>query len=348
MKAALISLGSISSKMIAEEMRKYFDIVDELAIEDLEVPLGGTQSGVYYKGKLLEHYDCVYARGSYKYATLLRAVVTHLQTHAVTPHRPAGFTIAHNKVLTHLKLQEHNITQPRTYVAATADAGKKILKNLHYPIVIKLPAGTHGKGVMFADTPESASSLIDALMLLNQPFILQEYIETNGNDLRVIVVGDTIAAAMRRVCAPSEKRANIHSGGHGVPIDIDAQTRNIAVAAAKACGSDICAVDILPSIKGPLVLEVNISPGLQGITKITKINVAEKIAKYLFEKTNKHRGNDEVVKELARPQEIHAKLDFRGNRILLPEVVSVVSKLNSTNDVVIDVEKDKIEIKKVG
>ena len=344
MKAAVISLGSVSSIWIAEELRKVFDTVDELAIDHIEVALG-TKPAILHKGEPLQTYDCVYARGSYRYAILLSSIVTLLQPTAVMPHTADSFTIAHNKILTHLKLQERNIPQPRTHVAATAEAGKKILKHIHYPIVIKLPSGTHGKGVMFADSPESGASLIDALVLLNQPFLLQEFIETDGKDIRALVIGDTVVA-MKRVAARFENRANIHSGGHGETIELDATTRNLAIAAAQACGADICAVDLLLSVKGPLVLEVNISPGIQGITKTTKINVAEKMARYLFEKTSHAKGKG-VLKQVSTPQEIQGKLDFRGNRILLPEVVTILSKLNSSSEVSIDVRKDKIEIKKV-
>lgn len=350
MKAAVISLGSTSSKWIVEALKKHFDQVDHLDLRELEVPLGEKNSNVYYKGQPLEKYDCIYARGSYRYASLLGAACTILREYTYLPHTASSFTTAHNKVLTHLKLQAHNVPQPTTYLAATSEAGKKICKNIHFPIVLKLPAGTHGRGVMFADSANSAGSMIDVLALLNQPFIMQEFIETNGSDFRLIVVGDKVVAGMKRTAKRGESRANIHAGGSGEKILADERSKKAAVAAAKACGMEICAVDILPSAKGPLVLEINASPGLQGITNVTKINIADKIAEYLAKKAKESRSKDEkaVIKEqLSTTQEIHGPLDFRGNRILLPEFASMASKITDDEDVSIKAEKGKIHIERL-
>ncbi len=349
MKAAIISLGSISSKLIYEAMKKYFDEVDHLDITELEVPLGAAAQ-VYYKGQPLDEYDCVYARGSHRYSSLLRAVTTMLQKKTYMPLRAGTYTIGHNKVLTHLKLQEFNIPQPKTYLAATAEAGKKIIKNVTFPVVMKLPAGTHGKGVMFAESAESARSMIDALALLGVPFLMQEYIETRGKDIRCIVVGEKVVAAMMRTAAKGERRANIHAGGYGERIQIDEKTRAAAVNAAKACGADICAVDLLLGIKGPLVLEINLSPGLQGIQKTTKIDVANYIAEYLYKQTKEKRTKSEkkvIKQEIDREHEILGTLDFRGNRILLPEVATKATGLKENEEVLIKVKKGSLEIKKV-
>jgi len=347
MKAAVISLGSESSKMIVEELEKHFDTVDQLDIKELEVPLGeGAQ--VFYKGQPIEKYDCVYARGSHRYSALLRAVTTILQKDTYMPLRAGTFTIGHNKVLTHLKLQEFNIPQPKTYLAATADAGKKIIKNVTFPIVMKLPAGTHGKGVMFAESAGSAKSVIDALALLRAPFLMQEYIETNGEDLRCIVVGEKVVATMKRKAAKGESRANIHAGGYGEKVLVDERTKKTAVNAARACGASICAVDILYGVKGPLVLEVNVSPGLQGIQKTTKTNVAGQIAEYLFVQSKKRRLETEkkIIKELDIEHEILGSLDFRGDRILLPEVATKAANLKENEEVIIRVKKGKVVIEK--
>ncbi len=350
MKAAIISLGSISSRWTADALKKYFDEVDQIDIQELEVSLGEKKAEVLYKGKPLAKYDCVYAKGSFRYATLLRAITTLLQKETYMPMKAASFTIGHDKVLSHLKFQEYNVPQPTTYIASTAEAGKKIIKRIPYPIVMKLPAGTHGKGVMLADSPEGASSMIDALALLKQPFLIQEYIETDGTDYRCIVVGDKIAAAMKRVAAKGEKRANIHSGGHGEKVELDDKTRKAAIAAARATGCDICAVDILPGLKGPVVLEVNLSPGLQGITKVTKANVAGIIAEFLYKKTKEFREGpkEAILKELAPEQEIQGALDFRGNRIILPEAVTMAAKIKDDDEVVMKTRKGHIEITKTG
>lgn len=348
MKAAVISLGSVTSKWIVDEMKKLFDEVDDIDLKEIEVSIGPKKAEVLYKGKPLDNYDCIYARGSYAYANLLGALSTILQKTTYMPLKASSYTVGHDKILTHLKFQEHSVPQPTTYLAATAESGKKTLKKIQFPVIMKVPAGTHGKGVMFADSQESAKSIIDALALLKQPFLIQEFIETDGKDFRVIVVGDKAVAAMRRVAAKGETRSNIHAGGHGEKVTLDEKTKQVAVLAAQATKCDICAVDILPSVKGPLVIEVNLSPGLQGITKTTGINVAKQIAEFLFEKTKqlKDTGKKAIIKEISAEQEIQGKLDYRGNRILLPEVVTMASKLKESDDVTITAKKGTIEIKK--
>src|SRR3989344_3666868 len=350
MKAAVISLGSVSSGWIRDALKKYFDSVDDLDINELEVALGGKDGQVLYKGKPLPKYDCIYARGSFRYSILLRAITTLLNKNCYMPLRPASFTIGHDKILTHLKFQEHNVPQPTTFVATTADNGKKSVKNLTFPVIMKTPSGTHGKGVLIADSEESANSMIDALSLLRQPFLIQQYIDTDGRDYRCIVVGGEVIAAMRRVAAKGESRANIHSGGHGEKIELDEKTKKEAIAAAKSCGLDVCAVDILPSVKGPLVLEVNLSPGLQGITRVTGIDIAEAIAQYLFDRTVALRSKEgkEMMLELEPEQEVHGPLDFRGQRILLSEAVSSASKISESDEVVVKSRKGKIEIVSKG
>jgi len=345
MKAAIISTGSLSSEMIFEEMKKLFDEADHLDLKKIDVCISGKDAGVYYEGKKLKDYDCLYARGSHRYASILRAIVT--LTNGYNPMLPSVYTIAHNKLLTHLKLQQAEIPQPMTYLASNADLARDVLKRVTYPIVIKVPAGTHGKGVMIADSYESASSMMDALSLLKQQFILQEFVSTDGTDIRAIVVGDKVVAAMKRKAVRGEARANIHAGGTGEKIVLDMQTKKVAVETAKSLGADVCAVDILPSAKGPLVLEVNASPGLQGITEATKINVAEKIAKHLYDctKARQEKGGKKVVREaLATKQQIMTSLDFRGDRILLPELATRVAKISEKKDVVITIRKGKIII----
>ena len=349
MRAAIISQGSLSSKWIAEELKKVFDDVDVLDIKDFEVSLGGHHPEVSYEGKpLMKDFDCIYAKGSFRYVTLLRSLTTILGTKAYMPIRPGAFTAGHDKLLTHLKLQAANISQPRTWVVATAHAAKKLLKKIEYPVVMKLPAGTHGKGVMLADTAESASSMIDALALLKQPFLLQEYIETNGTDTRAFVIGDEVVAAMKRTAAEGEKRANIHSGGSAIACELDEASKQVALETARAVGADICAVDLLIKNKKPMVIEINLSPGLQAITRVTKINIAQKIAKFLYAKAKEFKMKQVGVTlaQLTPDKEVITKLDFRAGRMLLPEAATSLSKLTSQDEVSLTVAKGKITIKK--
>ena len=107
---------------------------------------------------------------------------------------------------------------PDTYVVSSIEAAKKILKQVKYPIILKFPHGTQGKGVMIADSFAAASSMLDTIESLKQPFLVQEYVETEGSDIRAFVVGDKVVAAYKRKAAIGEKRSNIHAGGKGEPI----------------------------------------------------------------------------------------------------------------------------------
>ncbi len=348
-------MGSISSKWTADALKKHFGEADLLDIKEFEVNLG-KDCGVFYAGKPLRHYDCLYMKGSGRYANLLRSIASILGDKTFIPIKPSAFTICHDKLLTHIALQKSRVPQPQTYIASTSQAAKKIIKKMPYPIVLKLPTGTHGKGVMLADSYESASSMIDALAVLKQPFLLQEYIETDGTDTRAFVVGDEVVAAMKRIAVTGEKRANIHAGGRGEATQLSTQAKKTALMAARALGAEICGVDLLESVRGPKVIEVNVSPGLQGITKATGVNVAEKIAKHLFERTkefkreleSKHRK--EMLPEPApkkEMQEIITKPDFRGARILLPEVVTLTTKLTEDDDIALRMAKGRLEIEKL-
>ena len=149
MKAALMSLGSKSSVMTLEAMNKYFDTVDDINLKNLEVTLGKNLS-ILYNGQQLKKYDCVYAKGSFRYAPLLRCITTALYNTTYMPIKPNTFTIGHDKLLTHLALQYYKVPMPETYVVSSIDAAKKILKQVKYPIILKFPYGTQGKGVMFS------------------------------------------------------------------------------------------------------------------------------------------------------------------------------------------------------
>ena len=353
MRAAIVSMGSISSKMTAEAMQKYFSQVDQLDVKEFEVNLG-KDSGVLYAGKPLEKYDCVYLKGSGRYANLLRAIANMLGDQTYIPIKPIAYTTGHDKLLTHIVLHKHGVPQPMTYIAATSMAAKKIIKKMPMPVVLKLPSGTHGKGVMLADSHSSANSMIDALAALKQPFLVQEYLETDGTDTRAFVIDDEVVAAMSRTAVTGEKRANIHAGGKGKSTILSAQDTKIAIKAAKAVGAEICGVDMLATPRGARVIEVNVSPGLQGITKVTGVNIADKIAKFFLERAKAFKEGKtkaavtEITPEVPKERkEIITSVDFRGERILLPTIATKVTKLSEDDEVLMKVAKGHIEIDKI-
>ncbi|MFT4303887.1 MAG: ATP-grasp domain-containing protein [Candidatus Woesearchaeota archaeon] len=361
MNAAIISMGSISSKWTYDAMKKYFDEVDHLDIKSIEVDISN-KPVILYKGKAIKHYDCIYAKGSFKFAMALRAltdVVKSYNNNVYIPYEPDSYTVGHDKILTHLKLLHNQIPTPATYIASSPEAGKQILEKMNYPIVMKIPSGTQGKGVMFADSFSSASSMLDTLTTLRQPFLIQEFVETGTTDYRLIVVGDRVVAAMKRVGKKDEKRANIHAGAVGEQIIPNEEIKRIAIKTAKTVGAEICGVDILDSaLKGPLVIEVNLSPGLQGIKDATKTDVADTIAKHLADKTKQIQKGTEKKKsddvfdvinsDKSKKACIITNLSMRGSKLILPEIANKMSGVTDETEVELCLEKNFISIKKTN
>ncbi|MCF7798276.1 RimK family alpha-L-glutamate ligase [Candidatus Woesearchaeota archaeon] len=356
MKAALISLESESSKWTAVAMEKYFDEVDLLNIRHIEISISGKKAEILYKGTPLARYDCIFAKGSFRYANLLKTLTLLINGTAYMPISDRAFTFAHDKLLTQLEFQRNGIPMPTTYLASTITAARSILERLNYPIIMKFPQGTGGKGVLFAESFASASSILDALSSLRQPFIIQEFLETGGRDVRAFVIGGQVTAAYQRKAKKNEARSNIHSGGTGDVIELDDETKRIAVKAAEALGADVCGVDILMTHKGPMVLEVNLSPGLQGITQYTGIDIADKIAKYLADRTqakmnrSQKKGADKVLSVIDKADKkedtLITSIDFRGSRVLLPEMVSKLANFKEDDDYEFVVKNSEIYIKK--
>lgn len=360
MKAAVISLGSESSKWTVKAMQKYFDIVDNINLKEIEVHSLKNKIEVLYEGKPFQTYDCIYVKGSFRYALILTAITSSLFDKTYMPIAPESFDIVHDKFLTQLVLQKHNIPMPDSYLSPTLDTAKNILRKVNYPIIMKLPRGTGGKGVMFADSFPAASSTLDAIESSKFQVVIQEYMETNSTDTRAIVIGNKVVASYQRKATKGEKRANIHMGGIGVKCVLDEKTKKVAVKTAKALKADICAVDILETPLGPFVIEANLSPGLQGVTKYTGIDVADKIARFLYKKANEFKDKGKI-KDASKIfddlgikvttdeiKEIITNIDFRGDRILLPELITKITKFDEKDELVIRADKNKLSIEKIS
>ncbi len=158
------------------------------------------------------------------------------------------------------------------------------------PLVIKLLEGTQGKGVVLAETAAAAESVIDAFRDLDEYFLVQEFIkEAGGADIRCFVIGNKVVAAMMRKAKAGEFRSNLHRGGTAVEVKLTPEERKTATRAASAMGLNVSGVDIIRSKHGPLVIEVNSSPGLEGIEKTTSIDVADSIIQYIEKNAKPHK-----------------------------------------------------------
>jgi ribosomal protein S6--L-glutamate ligase len=349
MKIAIISQGSKSSQMTAEACRHYFEVVEELDINKIEISFSGHKAEILHDGEPVADYDVVYAKGSFRYAPLLTILTALMEDKSYMPIRRRSFNIAHDKLITQVELQKHKLPMPKTFVASTVDAARALLKKLNYPIILKFPQGTHGKGVVFCESYGSAGSVLDALTALKQPFIIQEFVDNGGVDVRAIVVGNKVVAAMKRKAAKGDARSNLHAQGTAEAFVIDDAAKEVCLKVAESVGAEVCGVDYLDTPQGPKVLEVNLSPGLQGITEFSGINVAGKIAEY-FHKKAKERRSSTSAEELITgrvTQEVMGKLDFRANRIVMPQMVSKITSLTEFDDVKISMDKKKFVVEKL-
>lgn len=354
LSCAIISLGSVSSKMIKEEALEYFDEVDLIDLKKIEIRVDHKKTTVLYDGEVLKPYDCLYMRGSYKYSELLYGLSEIYKDKCFVPIEPNAHLIAHNKFLTHLYFSSEKILKmPDSYFAAKISETKAFLKTLNYPIILKFPTGTHGKGVIFAESASSAGSMVDALDIFKQPVIVQDYIDIKS-DIRIIVAGNKIVGSMRRMASGDEVRANAHMGGNAEPYVVTPTIKKMSLEAAKKIGANICAVDIIESDYGPLILEVNTSPGLQKITEVTRKNVAGEIAKYLYQQTAQIKEEKDRIKtrdvmgtlgvEEIGTRDFEAELIVKNGKIIVPEFAYKLSSFVEGEDVTYKISKNKIEI----
>lgn len=159
------------------------------------------------------------------------------------------------------------------------------------PVIVKLIQGTQGRGVILARNWQTTAAVLETLQAYKKQALVQEYVpEAKGRDTRIIVVGDRCVAAMTRIAAAGEFRANLHRGGTAVPATLDAETENLALTAARAHGLSVAGVDLIQSKRGPLLLEVNSSPGIEGIETVTGLDVAGEIIQFLEKQMEKSKS----------------------------------------------------------
>lgn len=180
-------------------------------------------------------------------------------------------------------MDRKGIPIPETLFSINPDNIEEQIKILGgTPVIIKLQEGTQGMGVILAETKKSARSILDTFYKMDTSILMQEYIEeANGEDIRIIVVGNKVVASMKRTSALEEFRSNVHRGADTMAIIPTPKEQDIAINAVKYLGLGVAGVDLLRSNRGPLLIEVNASPGLNGIESATEINVAREIIKYV-------------------------------------------------------------------
>jgi ribosomal protein S6--L-glutamate ligase len=238
---------------------------------------------VFHQGEPVEA-DAIIPRIGASYTFYGTAVVRQFEAAGIlTANLSDAINRSRDKLRCLQLLSQEGVETPLTGFAHDIRDINALLKTVGgTPVVIKLLEGTQGKGVVLAETKKAAESVITAFRQLDANILVQEYIkEAAGCDIRAFVVGQGIVGAMERKAAPGEFRANLHLGGTAKPLELSKEERRIALRAARVMGLAVAGVDLIRSKRGPLVLEVNSSPGLAGIETVTGKNIASRIVKYL-------------------------------------------------------------------
>ncbi len=241
-------------------------------------------SSIHYKGRQLPHFDAVIPRIGSAITFYGTAALRQFELLGSYPlNESVAISRARDKLRSMQLLARKGIDLPVTGMAHSPDDTSDLIEMVGgAPLVVKLVEGTQGIGVVLAETRQAAESVIDAFRGLNAHILVQEYIEeAKGRDIRCLVVGDSVVAAIERCAKEGDFRSNLHRGGVAKVACITERERQIAITAAQTLGLDVAGVDILRANRGPLVMEVNASPGLEGIEKTTGIDIASRMIQWI-------------------------------------------------------------------
>ncbi len=252
---------------------------------------------VYYKGEAVDNVDVIIPRIAQSYTKYGTAVVRQFEMQGVfTTSSSIAITRSRDKLRSYQLFSKYGVGIPKTVIARENVDYKDVLDIVGgAPAIIKVARGTHGNGVVLAETPKAAKAVMQAFYVEGVNFLVQEYIgESAGSDIRALVVGGRVVASIKRQSLDDDFRSNTHQGGVGRPIKLTDEERKTALKAAKAMGLPICGVDMMRSEKGPLVLEVNSSASIKTPELLTKRDVATKILEYIERNAKGKNRKDKV------------------------------------------------------
>jgi len=251
---------------------------------------------VHYKGEPLVGFDAIIPRIAQSYTKYGTAVVRQFEMQGVyTTASSMAIVRSRDKLRSYQLLAKAGVGIPKTVFAReTADLDDVIEKAGGAPLIVKVARGTHGNGVVLAETRKAAQAVMQAFYVEGVNFLVQEFVkESAGTDIRAFVVGSRVVASYKRQSLDDDFRSNLHQGGEGKTVKLTDEEEKTALKAARAMGLHICGVDMMRSDRGPLVLEVNSSPGF-GIEKITNRDVAIKIIEYVERNAKQRNKKDRV------------------------------------------------------
>lgn len=301
MNIAILSNGSgnYSTKRLKEEALKRGHTVSIIKYRECYASIEKSNPTVRYRGEDLASFDAIIPRISANMTRYGTAMVRQLEMQGVYAATSSiAIARARDKLRSSQILARAGVGIPKTVFSRNSTDIDDLIEKLGgTPVIIKLASGTHGNGVVLAESKKAAKSVLQAFYLSNEDgtnILLQEFIkESAGTDIRAFVVGSRVVASMKRQSLDDDFRSNLHKGGEGTAIKLTEEERKMAVKAAKAMGLSVAGVDMMRSDRGPLVLEVNASPGF-GIEKVTDRNVAGAIIEYVELNAKRRPKKDKV------------------------------------------------------
>ena len=301
MKIAILSngTGNYSTKRLKQVAKERGHDVTVVKYRECYASIEKNNPTVSYRGQDLSQFDAVIPRIASHMTRYGTAIVRQLEMQgAYTVSSSIAITRSRDKLRSMQQLAKAGVGIPKTVFSRnSADIDDLIEKLGGTPVIIKLARGTHGNGVVLAESKKAAKSVLQALYLSDEDgtnILLQEFIkESAGTDIRAFVVGGRVVASMKRQSLDDDFRSNLHKGGEGTTIKLTDEERKMAIKAAKAMGLNVAGVDMMRSERGPLILEVNASPGF-GIEKVTGRDVATPIIEYIERNAKRGHKKDKV------------------------------------------------------
>lgn len=286
MKLSILSCSPkcYSTRRLVEAARQRGHKIEVLNTLRLTIGLDHGKPNLYYRGRQLKSPDAILPRIGTSITRYGTAVVRQFeQMDVFTPNTAAGIGNSRDKLRSLQILSRHDVGIPLTaYVDDKRDVEDALARVGGAPVIIKLLEGTQGVGVILADKLEIAKAIVETLHSTKQQVLLQKFVaESKGKDVRAFVIGDRVVAAIRRTAQGQEFRSNVHRGGKAEAIELDSVYEEAAVRAAQIMGLRVCGVDMLEGATGPQVMEVNSSPGLEGIEGATGLDLAGAIIDYM-------------------------------------------------------------------
>jgi ribosomal protein S6--L-glutamate ligase len=290
MRLAILSRNEslYSTRALVEAARGRGHDVDVLDTLLFDIGVSRRNPELFYKREPVGHYDAIIPRIGASITFFGLAVVRQFEMMGVyCVNESQAIARSRDKLRCLQILSRHDIGMPPTLYTRQADHVPGCIRRADGPpVVVKLLQGTQGIGVVLAESARAASSVIEAFHGLEQNILIQKFIrESKGSDIRSLVVGRKVVAAMRRLAVAGEFRSNIHRGGTSKKLRLPAEYRKTALAAARVLGLRVAGVDMIESREGPMVMEVNSSPGLEGIQKTTEVDVAAAIIEHIERET---------------------------------------------------------------